>query len=80
METIFNYNPSADLLDAIGVPQRNESDYLEALNTQTGQNRLQIRVLSDLQELFEYTDNGEQLARIEAELASLGAYATLFNE
>jgi hypothetical protein len=80
METVFNHNPTNEILDAIGVPQRTVNDYIQALILQTGKERLEVRVLSDLQEFFDYTKNQVESSRIENQLQKNGAYATLFNE
>lgn len=80
METVFKHKPTFEILDVIGIPQRTEREYLQALTLQTGKERLELRTLSDLQELFVYTGDKQQLSRIEKLLEKNGAYNVVVNE
>lgn len=79
MENVFNYNPSTEDLNSIGIEDTNEKDYLDRISKEDSI-KVKMQPLFDLSHYFSLIDNRAELDRIDKELNIAGAFANGFNE
>jgi len=74
METIFDYDPSEQILEEIGVPESTKEDYLKRIKKERSEKEVLERVLYDLEFYFSILGNETERLRIEKRMEEIGAF------